>query len=75
MSKLKTKHKFPPHEYVVAVTVRGRTRYFYGAKLKDATAAAGSKLDGRVFTYWKLSRGEAVVAEKEGDVLTTYAST
>lgn len=69
---MKSKHKLWPHEYVVAVTKGNKTRYFYGAKLKDATAAAGKALKGAVFSYCKFTRGPVQVAELKGNRLITY---
>lgn len=64
MGKVRSKHKFWPTEYVVAVTKGSKTRYFYGQRRKDAIEAAGKALNGRVFSVARFVRESVVVAER-----------
>ena len=75
---MKSKHKFWPHEYVVAVTRNSKTRFFYGVTLKDALAAAGKAVEnGTVFSYARFERGKVTVAEvvnKVRGIVRSYAT-
>lgn len=70
---MRSKHRFPIREYVVAVTHGRKTRYFYGRHLKDALAAAGKAVpDGHPFSYARFERKSVTEAEKRGKRIVSF---